>query len=139
MFTDIQAAFDKLGHDIEAVFSVRFDTWLEGAPVINSPQYSTFPQVATCFIINTVALLDNALEMYISANYTAPWSQVNRLRRRIEFLKEQGELSDATRLIQIADKRNEYAHEAGKYGDFTELGLIRADVENELRHLHILK
>jgi hypothetical protein len=137
MYQTIKSALEKLHADIDAVFVTRFDTWHEGAPVLSFPKVESIPPVATCFIINTVSLLDEALDLFLDTAFpTHP--PLKRLRNRIEWLEKQGRLKNPTRLKEIADIRNDYAHELGKYGDVPELQQILKDIENELRNVGVV-
>lgn len=137
MYTTIKKALAKLHVDIEAVFHARFDTWHGGAPVLRLEKAESLPPVATCFIINSVSLLEEALTMFLDIRFPSH-PHLRSLRNKIEWLDKKGALSAGQRLMAIADLRNDYAHELGKYGDLTELKTILTDIEKELRHVGIL-
>ena len=127
----------KLRADIDAVFVTRFDTWHNGAPVLRFPKAESLSPVVTCFIINAVSLLDEALILLLDNNYPGH-PELKWLRNRIEWLDKRRTLNDAPRLKEIANLRNDYAHELGKYGNLGELQTILADIEKELHHVGVL-
>jgi len=110
-------------------------------------RFEAIPPVATCFIINAVALLDEALELFIRDKFqgqSTSWTDTSGKRRaansfggRIDFLDRFGRLLSASTLRALKTRRNEYAHESGKYGDWRELDQVLAEIDTELRHLGI--
>lgn len=149
MNADIAKGIAKIHADSDKIRTGKILSGPGGEPArfIWMPRPDAAPLVATCFIINLVSLLDDALEDHIANNYSAPYnyldknggkSKVKDLFGRIEFLDQDGKLSDAVKLHSIRDKRNEYAHEPDKYGDWAELDQTLVDIEAELRHLGII-
>jgi hypothetical protein len=137
MYRTIKSALEKLHTDIDGVFVTRFDTWHNGAPVLRFAKAESIRPVATCFIINAVALLDEAFVLFLDIRFPAH-PDLKRLRNRIEWLEKQGALKNPKRLKDIANIRNDYAHVLGKYGDVPELQQILTDIENELRNLGVI-
>lgn len=147
MIPVIEQAFQKLQHDCHALRRALFLFHRGELAIVHTPRSEAVPLVATCYIINATSILEEALELFIDANFTPPhkWTDANGklkdvkdLNGRIELLRQANKLLDASKLHGIRRKRNIYAHEKDQYGDWAELDQVMNDLEAELKNLSIL-
>ncbi len=86
--------------------------------------------------IKLATLLDDALQTYISdRKLTVPSQYHDSFGGRINFLSEQGALSEPRQWRRIKDRRNELAHENDAQADWEELDNAISPAHDELRHL----
>jgi len=134
MDSDIQQGLDKIRQD--AQFLREFPVLTRRGQIVGMllPR-QVYTIVPTHLIISAVALLDDALEKYIHTHYPSAAAGLTILARRIEYLASRGKLKDLAKLLALKDARNNYAHEAGRYGSWEELDQILAEITDQLEFL----
>ena len=86
--------------------------------------------------VKLAAILDEALVFYINHHgLTMPKKYKKSLHGRIEFLNDQGLISDYSALHKIRGLRNLLAHEVAEMADWAKLDADLNAIENELQKL----
>jgi hypothetical protein len=137
MVAALRQALDKMRHDGTSLRSARI-AWRGSHPLFHLPRGDAAPAVATCYIINAVSLLDEGLTMYLSSRQLSGAQGAGTLAKRIAVLRKAGRLNNAARLNAIRKRRNAYAHEPGKYGDWAEFDATLREVEQTFRQLGLI-
>lgn len=89
--------------------------------------------------LRIVAIFDEALEFYIDdRNIQWPSNKKRDLYNRIIVLGDSGILKDRNECHRIRERRNELAHEAGKFVQLNELYSCLDVVELELKNLGLV-
>ena len=93
----------------------------------------------TLYIIVASSTLDSALKTYLFINDpNAPRKKTNSLGNRIKYLDRKGKFKAGSRLKDLQNTRNRYAHELDQYGTWEEMDRLLSMIEYELKHLRIM-
>jgi hypothetical protein len=134
MFDDIRSGLEKVRKDsrfLRHIWEICHDGQPSGY-VLPAPASRA---VATCFIISASSLLDEALGIYIRANFGGESPTLNN---KIKYLERLHLLKDAARLHRVRKLRNEYAHKPEAYSNWEEMDEVLSIIEDELRNLRVL-
>lgn len=89
--------------------------------------------------IKMSALLDDALDMYLTATTTAlPKNYRSTLEGRISFLSDSGRITNGPALHEVRKRRNDLAHESFSSVSWLQLDQDLASVHAALQHLGIV-
>ena len=103
------------------------------SPVADLQAHRALP---TLYYINAVAILDDALEIFMRAHFSeAECEKRDTLGKRVKFLGARGVTSDPDRLDELRRKRNKFSHEVGEYGTWEELWPVLDAVKAEIQRL----
>jgi hypothetical protein len=136
MYDEIASGWEKLRDDFYSASRYKRQAYALGAtiPMKNRALDRLLP---TYGVIIAASLLDEALDIYISAN-CPHFRGRSTLGDRINFLISEGKFSKPDRVREIKELRNSYAHERDRFADWNVATQALDDIEAELVHLGIL-
>ena len=131
MYANVLRGISKVRRNADSIRAVQNGVhWHDGLPsgiVVPTHWYTA---VITALVIQLVALFDNALESYITAN--CPEFTGQSLGRRINHLSALGVLTDGPSLEALRKRRNELAHEADGQVTWADFDLAYDTVQRQL-------
>lgn len=131
---EIFSAWIRLLQDIELARNYNRPYILEASHLMPNPLLESL--LPSLLFVRLVSLLDEALIFYIKKKGMSMSKDCkNDLYHRIKFLGERNVLTDARSLQDIRKKRNDIAHEQGKFANWQELESALEQIETELQQL----